>query len=249
MPTPRRTDIVGARTDSRPFKLMNTETDLTCLTKLLGCYPVISQLSPDGQGRLTQQARWMRVPAGAMLFDDRQACEGFPFVVEGTVRVSKCAPSGRELPLYRVGPGETCIISSSCLLGHEDYNARGITESDTLLMLLPKPVFDEMMGERPFRDFVFHLFAERIADLMQLIEEVAFRKLDQRLATLLLGKGRLLHTTHQQLADELGSVREIVSRLLKSFADQGLVRLGREQVEILDPAGLRKLSSEGSGKA
>ncbi len=124
----------------------------------------------------------MRVPAGAMLFDDRQACEGFPFVVEGTVRVSKCAPSGRELPLYRVGPGETCIISSSCLLGHEDYNARGVTESDTLLMLLPKAVFDEMMAERPFRDFVFHLFAERIADLMQLIEEVAFRKLDQRLA-------------------------------------------------------------------
>ncbi len=81
---------------------------------------------------------------------------------------------------------------------------------------------------------------------MQLIEEVAFRKLDQRLAALLLGKGRLLHTTHQQLADELGSVREIVSRLLKSFADQGLVRLAREQVEILDPAGLRRLSAEGS---
>ncbi|HMU17833.1 MAG TPA: Crp/Fnr family transcriptional regulator, partial [Thauera aminoaromatica] len=188
-------------------------------------------------------------PAGAMLFDDRQACEGFPFVVEGSVRVSKCAPSGRELPLYRVGPGETCIISSSCLLGHEDYNARGVTESDTLLMLLPKAVFDDMMGERPFRDFVFHLFAERIADLMQLIEEVAFRKLDQRLAALLLGKGRVLHVTHQQLADELGSVREIVSRLLKSFAEQGLVKLAREQVEIIDPPGLRRMAAEGKGAA
>ena len=221
---------------------------MTEAERLESRYPVLASLSAPAHSRLLQTAHWMRVPAGAMLFDDRQACEGFPFVVDGTVRVSKCAPSGRELPLYRVGPGETCIISSSCLLGHEDYNARGITEADTLLMLLPKAVFEELMGERPFRDFVFHLFAERIADLMQLIEEVAFRKLDQRLAALLLGKGRLLHITHQQLADELGSVREIVSRLLKSFADQGLVRLGREQVEILDPAGLRRLATEGSGK-
>ncbi len=226
----------------------DSPTARTDAERLANRYPVLDALSNPAHARLLQAARWMRVPAGAMLFDDHQACEGFPFVVEGSVRVSKCAPSGRELPLYRVGAGETCIISSSCLLGHEDYNARGVTESDTLLMLLPKPVFDEMLGERPFRDFVFHLFAERIADLMQLIEEVAFRKLDQRLATLLLGKGRVLHVTHQQLADELGSVREIVSRLLKGLADQGLVRLSREQVEILDPAGLRKLSAEGSSK-
>ncbi|MDX5409227.1 MAG: Crp/Fnr family transcriptional regulator [Thauera sp.] len=230
--------------NTAPGPAPTTETE-----RLESRYPVLAELTAPAHARLLHSARWMRVPAGAMLFDDRQACEGFPFVVEGTVRVSKCAPSGRELPLYRVGPGETCIISSSCLLGHEDYNARGVTESDTLLMLLPKAAFDDLMAERPFRDFVFHLFAERIADLMQLIEEVAFRKLDQRLAALLLGKGRLVHTTHQQLADELGSVREIVSRLLKNFADQGLVRLAREQVEILDPAGLRKLSAEGSARS
>ncbi len=224
-------------------------TPRTATEGLESCYPVLGALSASAHARLLHGAQWMRVPAGAVLFDDRQACEGFPFVVEGTVRVSKCAPSGRELPLYRVGPGETCIISSSCLLGHEDYNARGVTESETLLMLLPKAVFDEMMAERPFRDFVFHLFSERIADLMQLIEEVAFRKLDQRLAALLLGKGRVLHVTHQQLADELGSVREIVSRLLKSFAEQGLVKLAREQVEIIDPSGLRRMASEGKGAA
>jgi CRP/FNR family transcriptional regulator len=164
-------------------------------------------------------------------------------VIEGSVRVAKCAPNGRELPLYRVTPGETCIISSSCLLGNEDYNARGITEADTLLMLLPKQVFDELLAEPAFRGFVFNLFAERIADLMQLIEEVAFHRLDQRLATLLLGKGRILHTTHQHLADELGSVREFVSRLLKGFSAQGLVKLSREQIEILDPAGLRRIAS------
>jgi CRP/FNR family transcriptional regulator len=216
---------------------MNDATDLT------ERYPVLAQLPPSARARLLEHAVHLTVPAGTLLFDDHQACEGFPFVLKGSIRVIKASPNGRELPLYRVAPGETCVISSSCLLGHEDYNARGITESETEMVMLPKPVFDALLAEPAFRSFVFHLFADRIADLMQLIEEVAFHKLDQRLATLLLGKGRLLHTTHQHLADELGSVREIISRLLKGFAAQGLVKLSREQVEILDPAGLRRIAA------
>ena len=210
---------------------------------LLQAYPVLAELPETALDQMLAQARWVTVPGGTVLFDDHHACEGFPFIVNGSVRVIKASSSGRELPLYRVETGETCVISSSCLLAAEDYNARGVTEGETLLMLLPKTTFDAMLGEHAFRGFVFHLFADRIASLMQLIEEVAFRKLDQRLAAVLLGKGRLLHVTHQQLADELGSVREIVSRLLKGFAAQGLVRLAREQVEILDPAGLRQLAS------
>ncbi len=123
-----------------------------------------------------------------------------------------------------------------------EFDARGVTEADTTLLVVPNEDFQALLGEQAFRAFVFQLFSERIADLMQLIEEVAFRKLDQRLAALLLGKGQRLHTTHQQLADELGSVREIVSRLLKGLAEQGLVALSREQIEILDPAGLRRLA-------
>ena len=207
---------------------------------LLALYPVLDALPAALRAKVQAQAQSMTVPAGTVLFDERQPCQGFPFILSGGIRVLKPAANGRELPLYRVLPGESCIITSSCLLGHVDYNARGVAEAETTLVLLPRPLFDELIDQTPFRDFVFHLFSERIADLMQLIEEVAFRKLDQRLAGLLLGKGQLLHTTHQQLADELGSVREIVSRLLKGFAEQGLVRLGREQVEILDPAGLRR---------
>jgi len=219
--------------------------DATHLARLAQRYPMLAQLPPASRARLAEASHWASVPAGQILFDDHQACQGFPFVIEGSVRVIKYAPNGRELPLYRVTPGETCIISSSCLLGRENYNARGIAESATELMLLPREAFDALLGEPAFRDFVFHLFAHRMADLMQLIEEVAFQRLDQRLAALLLGKGRVLHVTHQQLADELGSVREFVSRLLKGLAAQGLVRLSREQIEILDPAGLRKLASDG----
>lgn len=205
-------------------------------------YPVLATLPPTARTRLQQHAQVLSVPAGIVVFDELQACQGFPFVLSGGLRVVKAAPNGRELPLYRVTPGETCIISSACLLGHAPYNARGIAEVETRLLLLPKADFQALLGEAAFRDFVFTLFSERIADLMQLIEEVAFRKLDQRLAALLLGKGPRLHVTHQQLADELGSVREIVSRLLKGFAEQGLVALAREQVDILDPAGLRRLA-------
>ena len=209
---------------------------------LIDLYPVLQDLPAPLRERLLAESQPMTVPAGTVLFDEHQPCQGFPFVLAGSVRVVKLAANGRELPLYKVLPGESCIITSSCLLGHADYNARGVTENETTLVLLPRALFDKMLGETPFRDFVFDLFAERISELMQLVEEVAFRKLDQRLANLLLGKGRQLHTTHQQLADELGSVREMVSRLLKGFADQSLVRLGREQIEILDPAGLRRIA-------
>ncbi|WP_079436911.1 Crp/Fnr family transcriptional regulator [Zoogloea sp. LCSB751] len=205
-------------------------------------YPVLAALPAAARQRLQARAQVISMPAGATVFDELQACHGFPFVLSGGLRVVKAAPNGRELPLYRVTPGETCIISSACLLGRAPYNARGIAEVETRLLLLPNADFQALLDEPAFRDFVFQLFSERIADLMQLIEEVAFRKLDQRLAALLLGKGPRLHVTHQQLADELGSVREIVSRLLKGFAEQGLVALAREQVAILDPAGLRRVA-------
>jgi CRP/FNR family transcriptional regulator len=205
-------------------------------------YPVLSGLPGEAQ-RLLSGAQSMTVPAGTVLFDERQPCQGFPFILSGVIRVIKRSANGRELPLYRVLPGDSCIMTSGCLLGQVEYSACGITESDTELVFLPKPAFDQLLAHATFRIFIFRLFAERIGELMQLVEEVAFRKLDQRLANLLLGRGRLIQTTHQQLADELGSVREMISRLLKGFAAQGLVRLGREQIEILDPAGLRKLSA------
>lgn len=210
--------------------------------KLRALYPVLDALPSPLQAQVAAQAQTVVVPAGAVLFDERQPCQGFPFILRGGIRVLKPAANGRELPLYRVLPGESCIITSSCLLGHADYNARGVTESETELVLLPRALFDGLLDQPAFRNFVFHLFSERMAELMQLVEEVAFRKLDQRLAGLLLGRGKRVHATHQQLADELGSVREMVSRLLKGFAEQGLVRLSREQVEIVDPAGLRRLS-------
>ena len=213
--------------------------------KLLGFYPALAGLPDAALARLLAPGAAMHVPAGTEIFSEHQPCRGFPLLLEGSIKVVKLAASGRELLLYRVAPGGSCIITSSCLLGRSDYNARGIAETPLSLLAIPAPDFAALLVEHPpFRDFVFHLFAERIAELMQLVEEVAFARLDQRLAKALLAKnGTVLGITHQQLADELGSVREIVSRLLKGFAAQGLVALGREQVTLLDRDGLQKIAA------
>lgn len=212
---------------------------------LLGLYPALANLPPARLDRLLQPSAQIRLPAGACVFSEHQPCAGFPLLLDGSIKVVKQASSGRELLLYRVTPGGSCIISSSCLLGHTDYNARGIAETPLTLLALPVGEFGRLLVEHaPFRDFVFHLFSERIGELMQLVEEVAFARLDQRLAKLILARqADTLNITHQQLADELGSVREIVSRLLKGFAAQGLVSLGREQLTVIDRDGLNKLAA------
>ncbi len=213
--------------------------------KILDLYPALAGLPGDRLSALLQPKAVMQVPAGTWIFAEHQPCQGFPLLLEGSIKVVKQAASGRELMLYRVAPGGSCIITSSCLLGHSDYNARGIAESPLSMLLLPGPVFGQLMLDHaPFRDFVFHLFAERIGELMQLVEEVAFARLDQRLARLLLARNdSVLNVTHQQLADELGSVREIVSRLLKGFAAQGLVSLGREHLTIADRPRLQEIAA------
>lgn len=213
--------------------------------KLLDLYPALASLPAERVTDLLRRTAAMHLPAGTQVFAEHQRCQGFPLLIDGGIKVIKLAASGRELMLYRVVPGGSCIISSSCLLGHSDYNARGIAETPLTLLALPVDAFAALMVDHaPFRDFVFHLFAERICELMQLVEEVAFARLDQRLAKVLLARHEtVLNVTHQQLADELGSVREIVSRLLKGFAAQGLVTLGREQLTIVDRPGLQKLAA------
>ena len=205
------------------------------LEHLLDLYPVLGQLTPAEQTALRRELQPVRIPAGAFLFDLDSPCSLFLLLVAGSVRVVKPALSGREIVLYRLEPGDSCILTISCLLGESKYPARGVAESDIAAYIVAQPLFHRLLAESaPFRAFVFRYFSARISDLMQLVEEVAFSALDQRLANLLVTQGPLLETTHQQIADELGTVREVVSRRLKLLEQQGLVRLKRGQVEVLD---------------
>lgn len=212
--------------------------------RLLPLYPVLADLPPPLLASvLAQEARLLQLPAAQPVFDQGQPCMGFPMVLAGEMRVARGDPHGRALELYRVGPGELCVASTSCLFGQTLLVAHGHTVGPTDLVLLSPAGFDAWTAVAPFRRFVFGLFADRLADLMALAEAVAFQRLDQRLATTLLGHGAVVHGTQQALADELGTVREIVTRLLKRFERQGWVRTGRERVDILDAAALRALAA------
>ncbi len=210
-------------------------------SRLLQKYPLLLDLPIPEMENLVATSSLFKLAAGTVVFDENQPCQGFPLLLSGSIHVIKSAPSGRELQLYSVNPGESCILTSSCLLGHTRYLARGIAKAETELIVLSPLVFNALLSTfTPFRDYIFGLFSERITDLMELISAVAFQKLDQRLALLLLRKSSPILTTHQALADELGSAREIVSRLLKGFGDQGWVKLGREHIEITDQAALKR---------
>ena len=217
--------------------------DNDTLSRLLQQYPMLRELPAAELEKPLAAANMMHIPAGTVIFDENQPCQGFPLLLSGSIRVIKAAPSGRELQLYRVVSGESCILTSSCLLGHTRYQARGIAEQALEIVMLPASAFHTLLGNcEAFRSYVFHLFSDRITDLMQLVSAVAFQKLDQRLAKLLINKTSPIRTTHQMLADELGSAREIVSRLLKGFAEQGWVKLGREQIDITDISSLRNFA-------
>jgi len=221
------------------------QPDSAQIERALEVFAPLRGAPPDCIARLRAETRLLQVTAGTHLFDEGSRCTAFPLVIDGAIRVSKVSAQGREILLYRVTPGESCVLTSGCLLGHAAYTATAIAETAVTLVAVPPPLYDDLLARHEaFRRHVFELFAARLADLTLLVEAVAFHRLDQRLATLLLARGPALHATHQALADELGSVREMVSRLLGHFAERGLVRLGRERIEVADAEGLRLLMDD-----
>ena len=213
--------------------------------RLLERFPLFADMPAGRLEALLAESQLLRAPAGGVLFDANQPCRGFPLVLAGSVRVVKTAPSGREILLYRVEPGQSCILSGGCLLGHSDYAATGIAESGVEILSIAPARFHELMLQfEPFRRYVFGMYGERLSEMMELVEEVAFRRLDARLAQLLIRRGPRIEETHQRLADELGSVREIVSRLLRGFEGRGLVRLERERITVTDPKALSALIAD-----
>ena len=205
-------------------------------------YPALAQVQPS-LAELGPALAPMQVPTGTVLFSENTPCRGFPLVLAGEVKVSRSSGDGRTLELYRVVPGELCLVSSACLFRTQPLSAHGVTTKPSTLILIPTDIFQRWLATPAFRDEVLGLFAERMADLTSLIDAVAFHKLDRRLAAALLGHGQLRAISHQRLADELGTVREIVTRLLRRFEREGWVTLGREQIHIVNSAALRELAA------
>jgi len=184
------------------------------------------------------------VAAEQCLFSLGDECNHFVFVRNGCVRVELLSTSGQHMLLYRIHGGESCIMTTACLLGNNHYSAQALSETQAELVLIPQAVFRSRLEQSTrFRDFVFHGFSARLAALMQRTTELATWSVDQRLAAALisLGTGSLVSLTHEQLAIEVGTAREVVSRRLAAFEKLGLVARHRGHIEILDNTGLAQM--------
>lgn len=215
-------------------------TDSDKLSALLTAFPPLRVLDGDLHDRLAHSLQWLHVPRGGALFAAGDRCHGFPLLIAGKIQVLRNTPDGHEIELYRIHPGESCIVSTSCLLGKARYPARALALSDVTLSALPHDLFDTLVTiHPPFRHYVFGLFAERLSLMMQRVEEVAFHSLTRRIAALLLASSEgCLETTHERLAAQIGASREAVSRALKRLEDTGCISLTRGRIAIADRARL-----------
>jgi CRP/FNR family transcriptional regulator len=209
--------------------------------ELLRLYPALSSVYPAAPG--VPEPQWLEVPAGTVLFSEHDPCKGFPLLLEGEVRISRRSGEGRCVELYRVVPGELCLVSSACLFRSQPMVAHGVATKPTSMLMVSAATFHAWMADADFRAYVLGVFAQRMADLTTLVDALAFQKLDRRLASALLGHGPELAITHQDLADALGTVREIISRVLHRFEQQGWVQLSREKIRIVDGAALRRCAA------
>ena len=212
-------------------------------SRILEAYPLLRQLPAHLLIRIRSELQPVRASDSQELFNVGDSCTALPLLVSGSIRVIKPLPTGRTMPLYTLSPGEFCGLSVSCLLADVVYPAAARAAGDVVGAAMAKPLFRTLVDEVPaFRNEVFGLFAARLCFLMTLIEEIAMTRLDERLADLLVSRGPVLKATHQALADELGTAREVVSRILEHFEHNGLVRLRRARVDVLKPQHLARLS-------
>jgi len=202
----------------------------------------------DLEEKIQKETQQVELDSGAFICMDGNVCQSLALVTEGRARVYKSSESGREITLYRVEPGESCILTASCILSNRQFPAFAVADTDVTARLVPASTVRQWMDTEPaWRRYVFELVAGRLDTVIATLEEVAFRRLDTRLARLLLdestpeGGAPTLHVTHERLAADLGSAREVVSRLLKDFEQDGLVQLQRGTVVLTDPAGLRRV--------
>ncbi len=196
---------------------------------------------------LIQKAKLVEIPGRKTLFYPGAPCQNYVLVVDGRIRVHLIAENGRDVLLYRVTPGDSCILTTSCLLGKKSYPAEGVTEQPVTAFVIDQTSFQQALNQSDFfRGFVFENFSHRLSSVISRMEEVVFEAVERRLARLLLDhpQGRL-DKTHQALASELGSAREVISRHLKRFERYGWITLHRGAIEINDAQALQRLTESG----
>ncbi|MDA8090535.1 MAG: Crp/Fnr family transcriptional regulator [Nitrospiraceae bacterium] len=198
---------------------------------------------------LKKEVIFKEIPARTLIYSEGDTCHAIAFLIKGGIRVYKAGESGREITLYDLGPGETCILNASAILSGSGYPANAVASEDTMVALLDAGKFRKMLflaDSQSLREFIFALLSRRLGEVMALVEEVAFRRMDERLMEYLKmkvlseapaqpapsGPEGSLNTTHQKIASDLGTSREVVSRLLKDFERRGFLELHRNAIRL-----------------
>ncbi len=203
-----------------------------------GAFPELAA-SDDLLDEISGFGRLARLPAGQHICLEGSSCEHLAFVLQGTARVYKMGETGREITLYRLDRGECCILTLSCILSEKRFPAFAVSETEMEAILVPAGIVQRWMEQLPaWRRYAWKLVAGRLGDIISLVEEITFRRMDERLE-FYLGRtqrfppGEKVQITHQQIATELGTSREVVSRLLKELEQRQVVQLGRGWIRLL----------------
>ncbi|HTP00566.1 MAG TPA: Crp/Fnr family transcriptional regulator [Anaerolineales bacterium] len=200
--------------------------------------PFLKEADSPVAHEFRQAAYHMRIPAGRDIFVEGDAVQAIALMLSGNVRVYKVGENGRQITLYRFGLGESCILTANAILNQQTFPAIALVESEAEAIMIPSETFRAWIRRYDeWRAFLFDLLSQRLASTMAIVDEVVFRRMDARVAALLLRRadqGTVLQVTHQEIAAELGTSREVVSRILEGFAAAGSIEVTRGQVEILD---------------
>lgn len=205
----------------------------------------LRQLPAEIRADLVAGSQMVTLNAGAPVFAPGQSVDNLLLLLDGTVRVQQRSETGREVFLYRVHAGESCVLTTACMLAFEEYSADGIAETDVTAVAIPRKTFDDLVARSPvFRQFVFTAYSRRITDLFTLIDDIVFQKMDVRLASRLLelaDGSDVVHATHAVLGTELGTAREVISRTLAEFQRRGWVEQSRGKLRLIGRPGLERL--------
>lgn len=196
---------------------------------------LLQRASPAERRQFETAARPIRLPAGKQLLSLRETPTAMAFPTTGAVRVYLVSPEGREITLYHVNPGSSCVLTASCILGGSGFPALAEVQKEVLAWIVPAAAFREWVAQSEFwRHYVFQLLGDRLATVLARLEETNFDRIDLRLARILLAGGNEWLGTHQSLAVDVGTAREVVSRTLDRWRTAGWIATQRGRITILD---------------
>jgi CRP/FNR family transcriptional regulator, anaerobic regulatory protein len=214
----------------------------------ISLFPAIARLTAEVRKPLIENGVIVALKAGSRIFGPGHAPDSFILLIDGTLRIQQVSEGGREIVLYRIAAGESCPLTTACMMNYEDYLAEAVAETDIRAVAVPRATFDGLIAaSSEFRQFVFTAISRRVTNLFRVIDDVAFQRMDIRLAQKLLelaSDTNQLDITQQQLAAELGTVREVVGRMLNEFQRRGWVEASRGSIAICNRPAIESLARD-----